>query len=298
MKEPARLCESDDFPPALRDAFRALEQDAPSAETVLRVQRSLQALPAASTGAAVTATFGTTKLWLVSTLIAGAATFAVLNQSRVEGPRSEGEASVPVAKQSAVSDAVPNVVHAPAATRATDDAEHAASRAHQPSAEQQPSQLSTPVAAKGGELAAPPRARSDARAKALRIDVSAQRNTIAAARSARGDSALLLAPSEPSSSQEPAPERAAEPASAPQAKTDEATLLAQAKRLSSSDPAAALRQVELLSQRYPAGTFVQERELLAIQLHQRLGHAAAAEQLIRRFHERFPNSVYRRALPP
>ena len=74
--------------------------------------------------------------------------------------------------------------------------------------------------------------------------------------------------------------------------------MAQAKRLAGSDAAEALRKVEALAQRYPHGTFVQERELLAIQLHQRLGHTGLAAELIQRFHERFPHSVYRRTLAP
>jgi outer membrane protein assembly factor BamD (BamD/ComL family) len=83
-----------------------------------------------------------------------------------------------------------------------------------------------------------------------------------------------------------------------QTRPSEALLLSQAKRLAASDPEAALRRVESLAFHYPEGAFVQERELLEIQLHERLGHQQTAEQLIQRFRARHPASVYRRALAP
>jgi hypothetical protein len=289
MKEPTRLCDSDDLPAALRGAFRALERDAPDAETVLRVQRALQALPAAGASAGVATTLGTSKLWLVTTLIAGAAAFSV-GVSLPRGParfdthpRVATLARARTSERVTIQDAVPAVHDEPL------------------DGEQGPSQVSTPVTAKGRDLAASPRARSQllSSAKQARFKVSGQRTT-------RGSESLSIAaetkpseatPADPAHEPEPSANVSA-PSAAPEAQSDEAALLAQAKRLAASDPAAALAQVEALAQRYPAGTFVQERELLAIQLHQRLGHAPAAEQLIRRFHERFPNSVYRRALPP
>jgi hypothetical protein len=302
MKEPTRLCESDEFPAALRGAFRALEQEAPSAETVMRVQRALQALPPASASAAVTTSVGATKLWLVTALIAGAAMFGVVMHGRRSAPRAEREAtrSLDTLREAPVASS-----YASAAAREPEAVGVAVSRDGPPAREQVPGEVSTPSPAKGGDLEAPPRARArtSAVAKPSRPSVSAQRNAVAAARSAQvGEALTMSARVSVEAEREPgAPEAPASPAApvaAPSALSGEAALLAHAKRLSAEDPAAALRQVETLAQRFPDGTFAQERELLAIQLHQRLGHAALAEQLIRAFRERFPNSVYRRALPP
>jgi hypothetical protein len=78
----------------------------------------------------------------------------------------------------------------------------------------------------------------------------------------------------------------------------EAQKLAQCKRLAAHDPEQALRQVKALAREAPHGLFVQERELLEIRLHERLGHRAIAADLTQRFLERHPSSVYRRALSP
>ena len=82
------------------------------------------------------------------------------------------------------------------------------------------------------------------------------------------------------------------------AQASEAQRLAQCKRLALRDPEQALREVEALAQQLPNGALVQERELLAIRLHERLGHQAIAAKLRQRFLERYPSSVYRRALVP
>jgi len=74
---------------------------------------------------------------------------------------------------------------------------------------------------------------------------------------------------------------------------DEAGLLYRAKRLSSSDPNAALRLVVLHEASFPDGTFAQERDMLEIQIHERLGHASTAKRLATLFKQRYPESVYR-----
>jgi len=79
---------------------------------------------------------------------------------------------------------------------------------------------------------------------------------------------------------------------------DEAGLLFRAKRLAAHDPRSALHLLETHAFYFPNGAFVQEREVLQIRLHERLGHRAKAEQLAAQFRLRFPNSVYRSASLP
>ena len=74
---------------------------------------------------------------------------------------------------------------------------------------------------------------------------------------------------------------------------DEAGLLYRAKRLSGSDPDAALRLLVLHEASFPEGAFAQERDVLEIQIHERLGHAATAKRLAALFKQRYPGSVYR-----
>lgn len=73
---------------------------------------------------------------------------------------------------------------------------------------------------------------------------------------------------------------------------DEAGLLYRAKRLSSSEPKAALRLLVLHEASFPAGAFAEERDMLEIQIHERLGHAATAKRLAAIFKQRYPSSVY------
>jgi len=74
---------------------------------------------------------------------------------------------------------------------------------------------------------------------------------------------------------------------------DEAGLLYRARRLSSSDPNAALRLLVLHEASFPDGAFVQERDMLEIQIQERLGHATTAKRLAALFKQRYPESVYR-----
>jgi hypothetical protein len=74
---------------------------------------------------------------------------------------------------------------------------------------------------------------------------------------------------------------------------DEAGLLYRARRLASSDPKAALRLLVLHEASFPDGAFVQERDMLEIQIHERLGQVATAKRLAAMFKQRYPDSVYR-----
>lgn len=311
MKEPTRLCDSDELPPTLRAAFRSLDQGAPSAETALRVQRALQALPAVAPGAAAAGTFGLAKLVLVTTLMAGAVTSAVLVRQRGSAPIAAQKA--PTAETAALPAAAATTTtpsraatsvaaHAPASARpkAAATAPEVEPVASQAAAGASSSQASEPQDFAHTSAGVQPAQRGRVGQTSLRTSLLPNAARKRAAERARAQPAQAgVAPAEAAaeipSDAEPTPARALR---APEMQANEAALLAQAKRLAGSDAAEALRKVEALAQQYPHGTFVQERELLAIQLHQRLGHTALAAELIQRFHERFPHSVYRRTLAP
>jgi hypothetical protein len=77
---------------------------------------------------------------------------------------------------------------------------------------------------------------------------------------------------------------------------DEASLLYRAKRPGRTDPATALRMIESHAVHFPNGAYVEEREVLAIELHRRLGHDEEAKRRAARFLERYPKSVYRNSV--
>ncbi len=300
MKEPLRLCDGDELPSALRDAFRALEREAPSAEMVTRVQHALQALPAATPGVVAASALSTGKLLALSTMLVGTvASFVALRNS---GPAPISAA--PHSQPAAVAESATPSVDVPAPLSAE------SARSPAPSAPvASPERASAVSVSTRSPQQAPQEARASKRPKA---SASARSFAHASSRSSNGGStprpAQIAAPEPTVAPQEvaSAPAHEGEAARAPSAldpdaagaQASEARMLAQAKRLAASDPAAALRQTETLAAQYPTGLFIQERELLAIQLHRQLGHTALAEQLARQFQERYPRSLYRRALPP
>jgi hypothetical protein len=73
----------------------------------------------------------------------------------------------------------------------------------------------------------------------------------------------------------------------------ELDLLARARRVVASDPARALQLTAEHGRRYQDGVLVQEREVLAIEALQRLGHREMAAARARRFAERYPDSAHR-----
>jgi hypothetical protein len=91
---------------------------------------------------------------------------------------------------------------------------------------------------------------------------------------------------------EMAPEQAprALPASAVES---EAALIAEAQRALRSAPARALQLLERLAARYPAGQFVEEREVLSIDALSQLALPKALAQRAQRFLSAFPASLHR-----
>jgi len=319
MKEPIRMRETNQLPPALRDAFGALGMDAPSPEIAQRVQKTLQALPAAAPGAAVVGGFGLGKLLVIATLIAGAASSAVVLKGRFDASQAPAPASAasaahapePTHRVLPVLSNAPNQATAslPAPTAIEDHVAAAALGSRQ-------------VAAATEEPTLPLRSRAALGSKKPRADLSAQwvqglpapHHPGQAQRVAEGERAAKSGPAaaqpEAARAAADAPVSAAqgesETSAAPLAQassmvgtqTSEAQRLARCKRLAAHDPEDALRELEALARDVPNGVFVQERELLEIRLHERLGDQAGAAQLKQRFLTRHPSSIYRRALAP
>lgn len=298
MREPTRLRDGEELPAALRDAFRALERDAPSAETVARVQQTLQALPTGVAAAAATSgAVSAGKLWLVSTLVAGSIASVLLvtrELPRKTAVQATGTAASAATRATATHEERTDV-EARLLVPATDEAPALPARHVE-----RDSVLEPPVraivqsqrAGKDGVLLSQRRVAKRSAARAV-PPAAPDSVAIASADERAGQERDGTVSSVPANAPVSRPEEAGAAAHA-----TEAEQLAQAKRLAPRDPESALRQIEALAQRYPNGTFVQERELLAIQLHQRLGHQVLVEQLARQFRERYPRSVYQSALPP
>jgi hypothetical protein len=77
---------------------------------------------------------------------------------------------------------------------------------------------------------------------------------------------------------------------------DEAGLLYRAKRLAARDAQAALQLLESHAKYFPRGVLAEERDVLMVQLHRKLGHTAQAARLAAEFRARYPKSMYARTL--
>jgi hypothetical protein len=78
----------------------------------------------------------------------------------------------------------------------------------------------------------------------------------------------------------------------------EAALIYKARSAAADQPKAALRLLEEHAQRFPNGTLVPEREVLAIEVLRRLDRNAEAERRLRAFEARYPESIHLRRLAP
>lgn len=76
----------------------------------------------------------------------------------------------------------------------------------------------------------------------------------------------------------------------------ELQLLMRARRVVGSAPTRALELTEEHSARYPAGSFAEEREVIAVEALLRLGRTAAAQARARAFHVRYPLSIHRQRI--
>jgi hypothetical protein len=82
----------------------------------------------------------------------------------------------------------------------------------------------------------------------------------------------------------------------PAPRLSEAALIYEARKAAASEPDAALRYLDEHAQRFPSGTLVPEREVLAIEVLRRLGRSAEAARRLRAFEDRYPGSIHLRRL--
>jgi hypothetical protein len=101
--------------------------------------------------------------------------------------------------------------------------------------------------------------------------------------------------SEPEPAVTPEPSR---PAAAPEpdALAAEVRWLEQARALLTNDPGSALRRASEHKARFPDGSLVAERELIAVEALLRLGRRTEAERRGEALQERFPGTLYRERL--
>jgi hypothetical protein len=92
------------------------------------------------------------------------------------------------------------------------------------------------------------------------------------------------------------PLEAPSPAAAPPVAESELALLDRARSRLPADPSDALRALDEHRARYPHGTFVQEREVLAIEALVQLGRRPEAEARAAAFAAQFPGSAHRRRI--
>ena len=270
--EPARLLEQHGTPNGLRDALQALREQAPDNAASARIRTGMLAR---LTTPATVASSGAR--WLLSIVLLGLLGLSVWSLTSRLAPRD-----VPPAA------AAPRVVAAMAA------------RMPAPRPALAPVALPEPaVVALEPELVAP------AASEPVRAP---KRSRVAAAPATLPMTPMVASAIEPEKVEPsvvaplpPAAKSVAPSAVAPSEEAerlfadpqDEAGLLYRAKRLSSSDPNGALRLVVLHEASFPNGAFAQERDMLEIQLHQRMGHASTAKRLASAFKRRYPDSVYR-----
>jgi hypothetical protein len=280
VKDPQRLGDQADLPDALYEALRGLRQDAPPADAVARIQRTLSSLPvppvppvptrpggaesiAAKSGSSASA-------FKAAALAVGALAAAVVATIAMRAP-------LPAARERELPATA--ALPLPAAPVASGKA---------PALE--PLQQSLPPAAAPPEPRAVQR-RREPQKRSLRDTVPAETTHAALPTpEIRGAATLADAPTG-----EPAPQARAA-AEQPPAPEDEASLLYRAKKAARTDHRAALHMLEQHATHFPHGTLVEEREVLAIDLLRRMGREPEAKQRSAQFLRQFPQSSYRSAI--
>ena len=282
MRDPQRLLETHEIPLCLREALLSLEQAVPDPATLSRVRQRLGCLPPAPR---FTSGFARTLVVLVATLAAivavairrqsmcSTAQYAVattLPMKPADPRRSQATAREPVheAPHNERRDATSAVPHGLSAEPAARRAIRAASR----------STARAAMIAQRGDRPSP------ATSFAALNEPELRRPNGAAAQQAAADTAPIAAQPTPAPQPLPAPPE------------DEAAALYRVKQRSAEDPSGELRMLQSLAHHFPNGALRQERDVLTIRLHERLGHKAQAQRLAAQFQTHFPGSVYRNAM--
>jgi hypothetical protein len=306
---PKRLRDSNELPTALRGALRSLERQAPGSDVSTRVHRALEGLPPGPVHSVFTLGAGMSKPVAIAIVATLAGVGALIIQGRWSHPSPRDPAT-----ESAITPRPLSVE--------TKEA---------PASEAEPLPKSPELPSVAGRRESEPGVEKG-RGERIRRDRGASRGgtegVTLAARAASREGSFVVAPADSRSAEERSAmaesgvvERSA-PSAAPNVRAareeqglsveairrplpnaepgpreSEAQLLYRAKRLASGDPTSALDVLESCRARFPRGALTQERDVLAIELHARLGHSATVKRLIAEFRERFPNSIYSSAIP-
>jgi hypothetical protein len=324
MKQPRRLLQHDGAPAALRDALRALEGRGPSPDALLRMRAKLPATAPAAVSGGVVGTAGSgvagSGVGLSHIVLLGFAATAALTLQNPKPPlnleraQSEVPALVTLHAEARAVDAntrePDEAIASPTTPRELDTA---VVRQKQPSFHG----AAGPRRARSsaiGRASAPPRSSGDRLAQSSEVDARSNEPAQLSERASSNERAELGGlerPNAPAAAAAAAESEPQEPvalqpkaASAPRTPAaaldpqDEASFLYRAKRLAARDPQAALHLLEAHSKYFPKGALAEERDVLSIQLHRKLGDAAGAQRMAAQFRTRFPNSVYFRSVAP
>jgi len=296
-QDPRPLKSDGETPAELVRALNALGRDRDAAR-LARVAQSLGTRLGGS-GAATSGLSGATgaKLGLL-VLALGLGAWALLSNPLGRGDDAARSTARPASPamgrlEHSARAAAPTAAPAPPTPLESGAAEGPAQHAAPPAAP--PPQALGHAAAGAGSRRAPSRGTDGSRNAAPGQPARAQ----TAQASASASDALPTPPPEPPRSQPQPPHETVEqakPSTAGAAPPSEVALLQRARKLAVSEPEAALRLLDQHAERFASGLLVPERELLAIEVLRHLGRDAEAEQRLRRFEARYPESIHRRRL--
>jgi len=288
---PKRLLDEHATPDALRDALQALRDRTPTPAAAVRMREQIAKpvapaprMPGALVSVTLLALVGAFAWFIFTPPTSSRLWNAWPKYEPARAPRAVAPSEAPLMPMPAAHEAPTSArpASAPQATRLVELPAQPEPEALQPAA--QP--IAATITAALQDVPTPKRAREPVAPKASAAPAPAL-DAVAPMADAEPDVAVKPKPKAKATTQSEEAERLfADP-------QDEAGLLYRARRLASSDPKAALRLLVLHEASFPDGAFVQERDMLEIQIHDRLGQAATAKRLAAAFKQRYPDSVYR-----
>ena len=309
MREPKRLRDSDELPRSLREALRSLQRQAPTTDAVARVERVLEELPASPAAhSAVSFGAGSFKTLTISVVTTLAAVSAIVLPMHWTGtlppPRAPDAPALSPQEDPADADAKQPSAHSEPQAQPRGAAEDASRsvlrRVREEPTRRAQARVKGPAAASEGVARIEPRSQAVPSHLETRPDAQPASNPQREAPAAPPESNVhSRPPARPSAGVVSGDGALAtgEPTDTERFTSDsEARLLYRAKSLAARAPEEALGVIAVLAERFPRGALAQEREVLAIQLHARLGHSTTVQRKIVEFRARFPNSVYVRSL--
>jgi len=319
--DPRRLKRDPAAPPELVRALEALRSGVDDAARLERVAEKLGPVldaPPSAASVAHAARAAQYKLPALKLILAGLALIApaywMLREVRPHSVDPASEVRAPAVR--AASAAAPGpAVREPAAPSPSAQATATAQGAEPVAASHAASQPNTGKSSAGARTKTPARVRAGASSgRAAPVEGVAYPSAAhgvhgvvvgpaaASERTVSESSASQAQPAPAATTPSPEPEAARERASAEKHGAvsvhtpSEAELLFGARKSMPSEPARALQLLTEHATRYPHGLLVPEREVLAIEALRSLGRTTAANARLRRFQERYPDSLHLKRL--